>query len=138
MPEQDGDKEICKMIDSKSLVKFTANEALSIFISCNLTQASYQFIRNIARQKNADIFPTYDEVLCAKNECFDKEINVDELKAEVNVQDLLNITARRLIQIESFSNKLTMLNGKAANEVCENSASKVCNICGAKSVNQLI
>ncbi|RNA22744.1 hypothetical protein BpHYR1_036239 [Brachionus plicatilis] len=46
----------------KAKIKLTANEALSIFISCNLTQASYQSIRNIARQKNADIFPTYDEV----------------------------------------------------------------------------
>jgi hypothetical protein len=46
-----------------TLISLTCETALALIVACNLSQDDYQRIRNVAKAHNADIFPTYQNVL---------------------------------------------------------------------------
>jgi hypothetical protein len=101
--------ELASFLRNKSkttLTPLTADEALAFLISSDLTQSAYQMMRNIAVSHQADIFPSYRKVLKAKTECYPANIFVTEAKAEVPLQDLLNHTTKRILQIDSVKSKI--------------------------------
>lgn len=56
--------------------------------------------RHGAKQLNADIYPSYHNILTAKKRCYPKNVLVTQDCAEVKLQDLLDHTAVRLIQVQ--------------------------------------
>lgn len=79
-------------------------EALSKLIEANLSRSQYKEIR--AGMKNC--FPCYTLVQRTKKECYpdSRSYSITETSSEVNLQDLLNITAKRLVEYlkEVFEN----------------------------------
>src|ERR1700712_4908223 len=68
-------------------------QALSMFIEAGLTKAQYEIIRNT----NKRFFPCYSLVQKAKKECYPEIQRVTETYAEIQVQKLMDHTARRLL-----------------------------------------
>lgn len=53
-----------------------------------LTKNQYITIHNETKMHNADIYPTYDDVLLAKKHCYPKEIEITEASAEIKLQSI--------------------------------------------------
>ena len=77
---------------------FTADEALSLFVESDMTKRSYQMVRSAAKRKRANIYPPYNKIREAKNQCYPVDISVEEDSAKVPLQSLLDHTALRIIE----------------------------------------
>ena len=80
--------------------RFTQDEALSLFTESDMTKKAYQTVRSAAKRKRADIYPTNNELMEAKRQCYPGNITVTVDSARVPLQDLLDHTALRIIQQE--------------------------------------
>jgi glutaredoxin 2 len=94
---------------NRQITKLSNDEALVLFITADLTKHSYQVIRTAAKKMNADIFPTYDSLRGAKKHSYPKNIYVEETKAVVNLQDLLNHSTQRILEIKEVVNNVKHL-----------------------------
>ena len=79
---------------------YTPEEALRLFVDGNFTKNSWQLIRSSARDQHANIYPSYHEIHAAKVQCCPDGIHVEPEAAVVPLQNLLNHTARRLVQLQ--------------------------------------
>lgn len=81
---------------------FSSIEALALLIDNNLTKSQYCRIRSANRDKNPNLYPTYNQIAVAKKECYPNEsdISLSEMKAEVNLQALLNNTIERILLLQ--------------------------------------
>jgi hypothetical protein len=84
-------------------IKYTPEEALALYIDGKFTKKSYIMMQQGAKARNANIYPNYNIILEEKNKCYPdkKAITITDISAEVNLQDLVNHTARRIIQVQS-------------------------------------
>lgn len=94
-------------IREKSSVKqqtYLKEEALALFIDCRLTKQSYITLRKSALEAGHVLYPSYKEIQKAKTECgpSNESIFVDEIKASINLQCILNHTVQRLIQVQEL------------------------------------
>jgi hypothetical protein len=82
------------------ITSFTSDEALSFFVNAKLSKHQYQVIRSSAKQKNADIYPSYNNIREAKQRCYPSKesFTVTDTLAEVKLQDLLDHTILRIVQ----------------------------------------
>lgn len=85
------------------LERYTADEALALIINSRLSKSSYLQIRKGAKKRGADIYPSYHNILIAKERCYPQndDIKVTESSAEISLQALLDLTIRRILQVES-------------------------------------
>lgn len=81
-------------------VPVTPHEALAFLLENSFTKKQYNSIREILKQHLCDLFPSYENVQNAKLQCRPKEISVTETKAEVTLQNLLNHTASRILNMQ--------------------------------------
>ncbi|KAF2881133.1 hypothetical protein ILUMI_25044, partial [Ignelater luminosus] len=81
----------------KSPIKLTFDEALASFVQKKLTKNQYVAIHTETKTHNADIYPTYAELLLAKKRCYPENISVTEVSAEIVLQSLLDHTVRRIM-----------------------------------------
>lgn len=96
-------KEFCAKVTKDEVIPLTDTEAVSVLIELDLGKHQYITIRNLAKSRNADIFPPYHKVVDAKKQCYPdpSSIQVTENSASIKLQALLDHTSRRLL--ESFS-----------------------------------
>lgn len=78
---------------------FSNDEALALLIDNNLSKSQYCGIRCANRDKNPKLYPPYNEIVNAKKNCYPNESDIflSEMKAEVNLQALLNLTIERIL-----------------------------------------
>lgn len=83
--------------------QLTDTEALSIFIDLDLTKAQYLYLRNCLTERNVSIFPPYYKLQEAKRQCYPprSSMEITNISAKVNLQDLLDHTTSRLLMIDS-------------------------------------
>ncbi|KAF2896406.1 hypothetical protein ILUMI_09772 [Ignelater luminosus] len=81
----------------KSPIKLTSDEALASFVQKKLTKNQYVAIHTETKTHNADIYPTYAELLLAKKRCYPENISVTEVLEEIVLQSLLDHTVRRIM-----------------------------------------
>ena len=81
-------------------VMYTPEEALRLFVDGNFTKNSWQLIRSSVRDQHANIYPSYHEIHAAKVQCCPDGIHVEPEAPVVPLQDLLDHTARRLVQLQ--------------------------------------
>ncbi|KAF0288068.1 hypothetical protein FJT64_013532 [Amphibalanus amphitrite] len=79
----------------------SADEALVLLFNTNMTRAAYQEVRETSKDHVADIFPPYNFVLDAKKRYHLAGVVVDDLRASVPVQQLLDHTASRLCTLQA-------------------------------------
>ena len=86
--------------EPKGLIKIAPACALGFLLNQDLTRAQYQAIRAISKEKGADIWPSYKEVQHAKQECRPEEIEVSDHLAFVPLQQLLDHTTKRILELD--------------------------------------
>lgn len=83
-----------KNIEKKVPVKLTADEALASFITNKFTKQQYKNIRRETKSHNANVYPSYDNLLLAKKRCYPESMEITETYAEINLQSLVNHTVQ--------------------------------------------
>lgn len=85
--------------------QLTILSALQKYVDADLSRREYEIIRT----SDTKLFPSYKKLQLAKRSCYPKEesFNITDTCAEVNLQDLLDHTARRLMKY--LEDKLSML-----------------------------
>lgn len=93
---------IKKALDSppSKYIKYTPEEALSLFIDGRLSKKSYVLMQQGAKRRNANIYPNYNILLAAKKKCFPEKkfIKVNDVLAEVELQALVDHTSQRIYE----------------------------------------
>ncbi|CAI6344888.1 unnamed protein product [Macrosiphum euphorbiae] len=81
-----------------------------------LTKQQYVNIRISSKKRNCDIYPPYDGKITGKKKCYSNNVEITESGCKIPLQDLLDHTTNRIIQIpqhirpiESHMNNLEML-----------------------------
>lgn len=77
----------------------TKEEALAYYVDSKATTHSYKQTRKWSLKAGHQVFPSFYSIRKAKAACFppENQIFVDEIRAEIKVQAILNITVERLI-----------------------------------------
>ncbi len=84
----------------EGIIPLTDTEAVSVLIELDLGKHQYINIRNLAKARNANIFPPYYRVQEAKKLCYPDQssIEINENSASIKLQALLNQTSKRLLE----------------------------------------
>lgn len=90
----------------KSITPYTEDEALAFIIDTRMTKDSYHKTRLGAKQRGANIYPSYDRIRLAKEKCYPESIEISEDKASVSLQPLLDHTLSRLCKTFEFDNNI--------------------------------
>ena len=78
---------------------YSPDEALALLLDCRLSKQDYQMLRSGAKGKGASLYPSYNHVREAKERCIPSSgILVTDYSAEVELQNLLDHTATRIVQ----------------------------------------
>jgi hypothetical protein len=71
-----------------------------------MTKDSYHKTKLGAKQRGANIYPSYDRIRLAKERCYPGSIEINEDKASFSLQNLLNHTLNRLCETFEFDNNM--------------------------------
>lgn len=94
-------RRILKSIPTPNDAKeFTNEEALALFLDLKLTKQQYIQLRLRAIEKGSNLYPAYHHITAAKMDCLPSKdtIKITPISAEVQLQSLLDHTAKRLLQ----------------------------------------
>lgn len=97
-------------------VKYTNEEAFCLFMDLGLTKEKYAILRSSLKKHNVDVMPGYKKIASAKKEAVPPNTIITEISAELKLQDLMDHTARRLLEslpdgeVELLPENLTLLN----------------------------
>ena len=94
-------------MNTKEIIKMTPEEALALKVQCNLSDDSYQMIRNAAKEHNSDIFPSLHKIFEVKSKCYPPDLSITETSAKSSLQSMVNHTLTRIISL--VNHKLEML-----------------------------
>ena len=75
--------------NEKPIIKLSPKEGLALMVSAGLSQRAYQKIRITAKERNANIYPLYSDILLARKECYPDGIIFSEQSAEINFKVFL-------------------------------------------------
>ncbi len=89
-------------LKSTSENTLSPDQALSVLVENRFPKRTYQGIRNIAKENNCKLYPSYKEVMTAKHRCYPptNTFSVSESCTEVKLQALLNHTANRILLLQ--------------------------------------
>ena len=93
-------KQLTEAQKSKHPIPLTTEDSLAFLVHNNFSKAQYKSIRMTSLNHNCNIYSSYEKVREAKNECFPMNITINEYKAEVPLQNLLDHTITRLIKCQ--------------------------------------
>lgn len=84
----------------KPVNSYSDLEALALIVDNNFSTKQYKKLQLGAKKRNANIYPPYSKVLEAKKRCYpsDDFITVTDTEIDVKLQQLLDITAARIIE----------------------------------------
>lgn len=83
-----------------SYQKKSPEEALGHILNNSLTKEQYLNMKSTSDESGANIWPNYNKILEAKAQCRPDGIVVKELDASVPLQNLLDHTAKRILQTD--------------------------------------
>ncbi|CAH0547076.1 unnamed protein product [Brassicogethes aeneus] len=90
-----------KPVGRGNIIPYTLKEALALIIDHGLSKDAYLKLRKGAKERNANIYPSYDKVKEAKKECYPQERTFNEASADVKLQSLLDHTTNRIVKLQS-------------------------------------
>lgn len=79
---------------------YSPNEALALIVDLKLTKHQYVSMQKGASDHNVSLYPPYYLVLKSKSECYPMDLLILENSAEVKLQNLLDHTIKRLLQVQ--------------------------------------
>ena len=86
--------------DRKEPIPLSDEEALAFMFNNNFTKSQYHEVRMNSLDHNSNIYPPYNKVRSAKTKCLPDNIEITEMSASVPLQDLLDHTVKRLIEVQ--------------------------------------
>ena len=93
-----------KKFDESPLSEISSDQALNLMISGKFSKQTYQKIRDLTNKNRlASVYPPYKKVILAKKRCYPSSSNMTltETEAKVDLQELLDHTSSRLLQLVS-------------------------------------
>lgn len=92
----------------KNAARHSDDEALALIEDAKLSKYQYEIIREKAKAINSDIYPSYKSLEEARKRCYPSQsaFTVSEDGVSVNLQDLMDHTASRIVQIPHISASL--------------------------------
>jgi len=144
------------------LVPLTPEEALDFLMENGFSKNPCMSIRLESKKRNFDIYPSYKQIIGAKDKSSTKGLYITECVASVSLQNLLNHTAERIMLLQkdmfnvykdisgltlvpfgftdennsdfpiNFELKITLIDGKVLNTLTETNSTQSCPICGEK------
>lgn len=83
-------------------VPMTPEEALPLIINTKSSKSTYLAYRSSAKKCNANVYPSWNNILSAKQLCYADEnsLIIQDNSVEIKLQNLLNLTARRLCKLQ--------------------------------------
>lgn len=79
----------------------SAEKVLSVVVEAKLTKHQYLLIRNFINSiTGCNILPSYQALLNAKKKCYPDNLTITDCKAEVELQNLLDHTAGRILEVQ--------------------------------------
>jgi len=91
----------CNFQSNAMCSKANIDEVLSLLMEANLSKHQYFLIRSYVNSKTSfDLFPSYGQLLKAKKLTYPDKITVSESKSEVELQSLVDHTARRIVKLQ--------------------------------------
>jgi len=90
-------------------------KALAILMDAELSKHQYKVIRNALKDYGCDVFPPYYLLLEEKKKCYPEHVTITETSAKIELQSLMDHTAKRLIatksqeDITTISSELTLV-----------------------------
>lgn len=96
-------------------IKYDSPTALALFLDLGLSKEKYNVLRTSLRSHNIDVLPSYKALTEAKKEAIPRNCQVTETSAEVNLQELMDHTAKRILssmndmELQSLPTSLNML-----------------------------
>lgn len=96
--ESDNCFENIKNEDECKLKPFSTEGALALMQDIKLSKFQYNILHLEAKMRNADIFPSYHNLLEAKKDCYPEEVQITETEARVNLQSSVNHLVERLLK----------------------------------------
>lgn len=98
-------------------IPLTPDEAVSLIVSTKSSKETYLAYRSVAKRCKSNIYPSWNNVLLAKQACYPNSnaITVNDTAAEIDLENLLHLTASRICQLQSevirncSSDQLTLL-----------------------------
>lgn len=88
--------------------KMSVEKALALYVDNKFTKEQYQSIQQTSKEHNANIYPSYVNLLKAKTECYPSDIVITEISGEISLQSLLDHTIKRLVisQLEVLKSRI--------------------------------
>lgn len=82
--------------------KLSPEAALGLMVDAKLSVEQYNIIRQLAKSVNCNLYPPYYLVQEAKTKCYPPEefITVSDTSAEVQLQPLLDLTIKRICEVQ--------------------------------------
>jgi hypothetical protein len=68
-----------------------------------LTKEQYINIRRGSKLRNCDIYPSYDNILLAKEKCYPDNLHITESACKIPIQNLLDHTINRIFKTNSIA-----------------------------------
>lgn len=90
--------------DTPKSPSFDVDTALALITEAKLSKYQYEILRQSAKDIGHDIYPSYKKVIQSKQNCYPKNLVISESSAKVPLQDLLDHTAKRIIESNIRSN----------------------------------
>lgn len=77
----------------------SAKQALALYLDLNLSVKKYNILRSVVNVIHKDCFPSYHALVQTKQLYLPTNINVTEISAEINLQEVLEKTASSILNI---------------------------------------
>jgi len=91
------------------LTEVDVDEVLALFVETNMSKHQYLLIRKFINSKtSSNLLPSYEKLLVAKTSCYPEKISVSESLAEVELQNLVDHTASRILKLKVMFLLMTM------------------------------
>lgn len=83
-------------------IPYTPEEALALYVDGRFTKNSYILMQSGAKNRNANIYPSYGSLKEAKKRCYPNEeaVSVTDISAEIRLQNLIDHTLLRLLEFQ--------------------------------------
>lgn len=83
-------------------IPYSPEEALAFFVDNKLTKNQYISIRDQAKKRNVNIYPSYKKLLEAKKACYPQieAITLEDSGCEIKLQELLDKSSSRLAEVQ--------------------------------------
>lgn len=79
-------------------------KALAMVMDAQLSKHQYDVIRSVLKDFDCDVLPPYYKVREEKEKCYPENITITPVSAQVDLQSLLDHTAKRILAIENLTN----------------------------------